>query len=124
LSIQYEDRDVTDGEMAATTPALSVVRHENADRVEGFADLVVELVVEHDLDSYFDDSPVTAQALLQTGRKLAERAYVERDDVALRELHRALYVLYEDNLRPAGQSLVFNQFNPQIIALRNQLERA
>lgn len=89
-----------------------------------FAEVLREFVLRPDLDAYFDASPWAAAALQAAGAEVAEKAYRDGDEPARLQLHKALYLLYEDNLRPSGRSVAFNQFNPQIIAVRNTLERS
>lgn len=88
-----------------------------------FAACLERLILHSDLDGFFEASPHAAERLVQLGTQLAKRAYGTDDVEARLDLHRALYLLYEDNLRPPGHSVAFNQFNPTLIALRNVLER-
>lgn len=108
------------------TPELSEVReNRGADyyRSAGFADHVRECLARPDLEAYFDAAPDEAHALLRQGLAIADRAYSDHNPDALFQLHKTLYLLYEDNLRPSGRSVAFNQYNPQLITLRNTLER-
>jgi hypothetical protein len=89
----------------------------------GFSDELRALIGRPDLEEYFDSVPQAAAALQRAGAALADRAYTDGDRDALYQVHKALYLLYEDNLRPSGQSVAFNQYNPQLIGLRNTLER-
>jgi hypothetical protein len=102
--------------------SLHDVDFDGADAGE-FCDLLQALIHRTDLDDYFAARPQAEAALREAGATLAEQAYGDRNADSLLAVHRALYMLYEDNLRPAGRSVAFNQFNPQLIALRNTLER-
>lgn len=88
-----------------------------------FCDTLQNLITRPDLEEYFAATPQAVSKLMEAGNALVDRAYGKNEPGALLQVHRALYLLYEDNLRPAGRSIAFNQFNPQIIALRNTLER-
>lgn len=49
----------------------------------------------------------------------------EYDDIdALHDLHATLFILNELHVAPAGTAQALNQFDPNLIALRNELERA
>jgi hypothetical protein len=89
----------------------------------GFADEVRALLARPDLEQHFEAKPHSAAAMLRTGADLARLAYGEHEPDALFQVHKALYLLYEDNLRPSGRSVAFNQYNPHLIGLRNALER-
>ncbi len=88
-----------------------------------FSEELRALIARPDLEDFFVSAPQAATALQQTGARLADRAYRDNDLEALFQVHKSLYLLYEDNLRPSGQSVAFNQYNPHLIGLRNTLER-
>jgi hypothetical protein len=88
-----------------------------------FSETIRTLLTRPDLDDYFENAPDAAAALTQTADALARRAYGAGDADALHQVHKALYLLYEENLRPSGTRHVFNQYNPQLIGVRNRLER-
>ena len=97
----------------------------NATRGAGndFSETIRALAAHPDLESYFEEAPAAAAELLRAADSLAQRAYEGNDTAALHQLHKALYLLYEENLRPSGASDVYNQYNPQLIGVRNRLER-
>lgn len=101
-----------------------------------FAETVRALMARPDLDEYFEARPERAASLLRDAAALAEHAYGAGDETAgdgaaddaydagaRYQLHKALYLLYEEHLRPSGASTVFNQYNPELIGVRNRLER-
>jgi hypothetical protein len=75
------------------------------------------------LEDHLERNALEATALLRTADRLSESAFGGGDPSARFEVHRALYVLYEDWLRPVGAGGGLNQFNPFLITLRNKLER-
>ena len=89
-----------------------------------FADEIQALIRRADLEDYLDANPALPLRLHERTLWLAEHAYAHDDAAARHQLHKTLYFLYEDNLRPAGLNSAHNQFNPFLIRLRNTLERS
>jgi len=89
-----------------------------------FADEIQALIGRAGLDDYLDANPALPLRLHERTLWLAEHAYTSDDPAARHQLHKTLYFLYEDNLKPAGLSAAHNQFNPFLIRLRNTLERS
>ena len=88
-----------------------------------FSETIRALIAHPDLETFFEEAPAVAEDLLRSADSIARRAYAAGDADALHQLHTALYLLYEENLRPSGTRRVFNQYNPQLIGVRNRLER-
>lgn len=79
------------------------------------------LIGREDLDAYLERRPDEGQALLHSATTLAARAFTARDPSALYQVHKTLYALYEDQVRPLG-ARAYNQFNPLLLTIQNILE--
>jgi hypothetical protein len=88
-----------------------------------FSDQIAALVQREELEDFVERNAAESAALLRSAERLATAAFEDRDPDALFQVHRALYALYEDSLRPAGLGGGHNQFNIHLITLRSTLER-
>jgi hypothetical protein len=109
-------REVAPGGVKLGDRHVGALNHE-------FWQQVASLVSREDLDEHLEQDALEASALLRACDRLTEAAFGDRDPVARYQVQRALYVLYEDSVRPAGADAGLNQFNPFLITLRNKLER-
>jgi hypothetical protein len=109
-------REVAPGGVKLGDRHVGALNHE-------FWQQVASLVSREDLDEHLEQDALEASALLRACDRLTEAAFGDRDPVARYQVQRALYVLYEDSVRPAGVDAGLNQFNPFLITLRNKLER-
>lgn len=101
--------------------AVAIADEDNAGVGASLNTRVEALLGRDDLDSYLEQRPAESQSLLAQATAVAERAFQARDPSALFEAHRTLYVLYEEQVRPAGAAS-FNQDNPLLMGVRNALE--
>jgi CRP-like cAMP-binding protein len=108
--------------MAAATRVEGAGTDEMSARLANFNNHIEWLIGRDDLDAYFEHRPSEGPALTQAALALAERAFTARDPAALYEVHKTLYALYEEQVRPTGAD-AYNQFDPLLLSIRNILER-
>lgn len=75
-----------------------------------------------DLESLFEASPLF-EALQARARSVMGQAFDEAVPAALREIHASLFMLYDLHVARAQERRAVNQFNPDLIRLRNEIER-
>lgn len=91
---------------------------------EDFPSTIQRLIEHPDLETFLRDHPDLAEGLTACTSRLARHAFIDREEGALYQAQKALYLLYEDNLKPPGRGAGINQFDPFLITVRNTLERA
>ena len=88
------------------------------------ADGVEWLLAHDDLESLLDPGSRFFPDFMDRLGQTLERAFGGQDRRALFEVHQALYLLYEDSMRPPRPGAGQNQFHPFIMRVRNEIERA
>ena len=118
-------RTTTSSQWREVAPSAAKLVERGLGQIEGrsFWQQVGALVARSDLEDHLERSELEAATLLRSCDRLVEAAFGKGDPVARYQAHKALYVLYEDSLRPAGVDAGLNQFNPFLITLRNKIER-
>lgn len=83
---------------------------------------MARLVQADDLDRLLIAAPDLTERMRARAQQTAEAAFERNDPGARYELHRALYVLYEDNIRPVTLGAGANQYHPLLMQIRRELE--
>ena len=88
------------------------------------SDKIAWLLAHDDLELLLDPgSRFFPDFMDQLGQTL-KRAFRGRDSRALFEVHRALYHLYEDIIRPPRPGVGRNQYHPFVMRIRSEIENA
>jgi hypothetical protein len=103
-----------------TTPAVG--------RVEliaghGLDDAIVALVRQSELERALSEPGLYPTFMARLSRTL-EDAFERHNQRSLLEVHKALYLLYEQNFAAPAQAQAANQFHPFLLRVRNDIERA
>ncbi|MFA8392927.1 iron-containing redox enzyme family protein [Burkholderia ubonensis] len=83
-----------------------------------------EAVADRNLRSRWNDVVGLSETITELGSRVASGAFVDEDVNALHDLHATLFALYELHVARPGSAEARNQFDPNLIALRNVLERS
>jgi hypothetical protein len=82
------------------------------------------LVREVDLDVVIARDHDFFETFMARLRRALDDAFEGRQANALREIHRSLYCLYEQNFATPANPQASNQFHPFLLRVRNDIERA
>lgn len=104
-------------------PAILVERDADPSR-PGLDDTVLAFVRELDLDRFIARDQGFFSSFMAQLQRTLEDAFGRRRDRALFEVHRALYLLYEQNFSVPTNPQAANQFHPFLMRVRNDIERA
>lgn len=97
---------------------------ERIDSRNGLDEIVRSLVREGDLDRFVArDQGFYASFMARLARTL-EDAFGRHNARALYEIHRSLYLLYEQNFASPANPQAANQFHPFLLRVRNDIERS
>lgn len=77
-----------------------------------------------ELASLADENPFWEDDFIAKADAVIERAFTEQDEHALREVHRALFELYDLHVIDGASPRAVNQFDPTLTRLRTRCERA
>ncbi len=86
-------------------------------------DRVAEALGAVDLDALLGDQKGFFGDFLGELFTSLDRAFVDRDDRALFDVHMALQRLYEEQVAPVRPGAGHNQYHPFVIRVRNEIER-
>ena len=86
--------------------------------------LVRRLIDQPDVDRFLNSEQYFFALLTSRLRDALDDGFDRRADGALGELHRALYLLYEQNFAAPTTPQALNQFHPFPIRIRREIERA
>ena len=88
------------------------------------SELVRQILAADDLEHFVRRDSNFYPDLMTRLSETLRRAFGEGCDEARFQAHRALYYLYEENLREPRPGEGLNQFHPLVIRLRNEIEQA
>jgi hypothetical protein len=104
-------------------PSILVERGRDPSR-PGLDETVLAFVRELDLDRFITrDHEFFSSFMAQLHRTL-EEAFGRNRELALYEVHRSLYLLYEQNFATPANPQAANQFHPFLLRVRNDIEHA
>ena len=98
--------------------------HTVRDHETNLSESIRRLLSVPDLDALLVDQKGFFGDFLERLFDTLERAFQNRCNRALLDVHRALYYLYEEEIGPVRPGLRQNQYHPFIIRVRNEIERA
>ncbi len=91
---------------------------------ERLSDSVRKLLAVRDLDAFLDARPRFFASFTSELSETLDSAFVGGRERSLRDAHKALYFLYEEEIGPVRPGTGQNQYHPFIIRIRNDIERA
>jgi Iron-containing redox enzyme len=94
------------------------------EEISGLDTLIRRMTNSKELDAKVSSNPALITELSTFAAPVLELAFEHGDQAALREIHMALFILYEQAICPPGSIAAQNQFNPALLGLRNDIEQA
>lgn len=77
-----------------------------------------------ELEEWVEQEPDWEARFLDQLKIALSRAFADREPVALKEVHRALFSLYDLHVMDGTSPRTANQFNPTLTRVRSRIERA
>ena len=92
--------------------------------VEPLSETIAKFLAYKDLDSLLFSNVGHFPRFMDRLSETLRRAFEENCHRSLFQVHKALYYLYEDNIRKPQPGACLNQYHPFVIRLRNEIEKA
>lgn len=92
--------------------------------VEPLSETIAKFLAYKDLDSLLYSNAGHFPRFMDRLSETLRRAFEENCHRSLFQVHKALYYLYEDNIRKPQPGAGLNQYHPFVIRLRNEIEKA